>query len=69
MTSTTHALGGSQYEAALTLQAALTRKPSGFTELMTALRHPGIGFGYLADKMDPPLSNNMAPSTGIVHDL
>ena len=69
MTSTTRAIGGSQYAAAQTLHAALIRRPSGFTELMAALRLPDIGLGHLADKMDPPLSNNMAPSTGIVHDL
>ena len=69
MTSTTRAIGCSQHSAALTLHTALIRRPSGFTELMAALRLPDIGLGHLADKMDPPLSNNMAPSTGIVHDL
>ena len=69
MTSTTRAIGGSRYSAADTLHTELIRRPSGFTELMAALRLPDIGLGHLADKMDPPLSNNMAPSTGIVHDL
>ena len=69
MTSTERAIGGSKHAAAQKLHTALIRRPSGFTELMAALRHPDIGLGDLADKMDPPLSNNMAPSTGIVHDL